>query len=208
MGDDCHRFGVTIVHDGVKVIEVLPRSPRYPWTTCPAAGAHLAQRMKGVPLADAATVENQRQHCTHMYDLFLLGATYAGDSEPLAYEIRVSDPVDGVQLAEIDRNGVLLLVWHVGKTDPGDGVAGGDFRALEAWSRTLPRDLQEAARMLRRGVLVSGGRHMDFPAGSPASEVSISGVCYTFQPERAAGALRVANTLRDFSGNLDVMLKA
>ena len=37
--DDFHRFGVTLRHDGRAVTAVEGRSIRYPWSSCPLAGA-------------------------------------------------------------------------------------------------------------------------------------------------------------------------
>ena len=37
MEDDFHRFGVTLRHDGERVVEVVGDGTRFPWTTCPSA---------------------------------------------------------------------------------------------------------------------------------------------------------------------------
>jgi hypothetical protein len=206
MEDDCHHFGVTIGHDHTLITSIQTSSPRYPWTTCPAAGEHLISRMRGVALAAAADVDDQRQHCTHVYDLFVLAAHHAHDKQPMQYDIRVTDPVDGMMLAELDRNGETILRWRVGDPSQRDRIPGGDFKALSAWSKTPPSELQEAARMLRRGVLVSGGRHFDLAAGTLASAFNPQAVCYTFQPQRAVNAIRMSNSLRDFSVNPDSLL--
>jgi hypothetical protein len=206
MEDDCHYFGVTIVHDGNLITDLQTSATRFPWTTCPAAGDHLISRMRGVPLIKAADVEDQRQHCTHVYDLFVLAARHALESKPMQYDIRVTDPVDDVMLAELDRNGETLLRWRVGDASGRDGIPGGDSQALSAWSKTLAPELQEAARMLRRGILVSNGRRFDLPAGTPASTFHPQAVCYSFQPERAVNALRTVNSFRDFSADPDRLL--
>lgn len=208
MEDDCHHFGVTLIHDGETIERVDTREPRHPWTTCPLAGSHLRERMAGVKLAEAADVESQRQHCTHMYDLFVLGARHALDAASTFYDIRVEDPVAGVQLAELDRDAETLLRWRANDPSGQGGIPGGSFRAMEDWSRTLPDAMQEPARMLRRGMLVSGGRNIDFPVGRSAAALlpMLSGVCFTFQPETAPNALRVAGTLRDFSHHPERML--
>lgn len=206
MEDDCHRFGITILHDGTRVTEVQSRSPRHPWTTCPAAGDFLATRMKGVTLEEAPHVENQRQHCTHLYDLFIMGVAHAGEDQALTYDIRVADPVDGMRMARVSRNGAPLLAWRL-DGNALDGAPGGNFHALEIWSRTLLHDQQEAARMLRRGAMVSRGRAIDFPVGGSASSVGLDrAVCYSFQPERGDLAFRVPDTLRDFAAHPELLL--
>lgn len=208
MEDDCHHFGVTVFHDATTIERVETREPRHPWTTCVLAGTYLRDRMAGVTLAHAADVENQRQHCTHLYDLFVMAAAHAHDEAETFYDIRVDDPVGGVKLAELDRDGATLLRWRMGDDTARDGVPGGNFRALETWSRTLPLDLAEAARMLRRGVMVSGGRSLDFPAGQTAGALlpQMSGACFTFQPERAGSAVRMPGSLRDYAQHPEKML--
>lgn len=205
MEDDFHHFGVTVFHDGLTVAAVETREPRHPWTMCLLAGAYLRERMAGVALADAARVENQRQHCTHLYDLFVLGAAHSHDPAPTRYDIRVADVVAGVQLAELDRNGATVLRWRVGDGSAPDGIAGGNFAALEAWSRTLPDHLHEAARMLRRAVKVGRARGFTMPENAGMLP-HMSGACFSFQPERAALALRMPDTIRDFSHDPDAML--
>lgn len=207
MEDDAHCFGVTIIHDGSVIEAVETRAPRFPWTTCPAAGTYLSERMTGVLLAQAADVENQRHHCTHMYDLFVLAARHAADQAPLTYDIRVSDPDRGVRETDVARNGDVILRWKLGGSAGAEDGLGGDMTALDAWTRELPLDLQEAGRMLRRGAMVSGTRFFDFPVGAPAAGMSqMIGACFTYQPERAGTALRVTDTIRDFSDNPEKML--
>jgi len=50
MEDDFHRFGVTVRHDGARVVEVEGEGERYPWTTCPAAVEPL-RALAGAPLS-------------------------------------------------------------------------------------------------------------------------------------------------------------
>jgi hypothetical protein len=199
MEDDAHCFGVTIFHDGATIERVETREPRHPWTSCPMAGAFLRERMQGLSLTEAPDVEDQRQHCTHIYDLFILGVRHAHEHLPTSYSIRVADKdAEGRKLAQIDRNGTPLFSCADGQ----------DQRALAAWSATLPDAMQEAARMLRRGALVALGRGMIFPVADTADALMdrMSGACFTFQPERAAQAVRVPDNVRDFSNTSEKML--
>jgi hypothetical protein len=199
MEDDAHCFGVTVFHDGTAIQQVETRELRHPWTLCPAAGAFLRERMQGLLLADAAYVEDQRQHCTHVYDLFVLAVRHAADRDATTYTIRVRDKDgDGRKLAEIDRNGALLLSFPDGQ----------DMRGLAIWSATLSDDLQEAARMLRRGAMVGQARGMHFPETGTAAALldTMKGACFTFQPERAADAIRIPDSVRDFSREPEKML--
>ena len=199
MEDDAHCFGVTIFHDGTTIDRVETREPRHPWTICPMAGAFLRERMQRLSLAKAPYVEDQRQHCTHVYDLFVLGVRHVADDHPTIYAIRITDKdADGRKLAEIDRNGALLLTFADGQ----------DLRALAAWSATLPEEMQEAARMLRRGAMVGLSRGLTFSGGDTAAALMdrMSGACFTFQPDRAAQANRMPDSVRDFSNTPEKML--
>lgn len=208
MEDDAHRFGVSLIHDREFIKGVETRAPRYPWSTCPAAGGFLAERMTGAALADAAKVENQRDHCTHMYDLLVVAAGHALDAAAFTYDIRVSDPSGGMRVAEIDRDGDTILRWQFDNlTENAAGVPTSDRKAFETWTRTLPDALLEAGRMLRRGVMVSGTRFFDFPVGAAASGMKqMIGSCFTYAPQRADSALRERDTIRDFSESPERML--
>lgn len=208
MEDDAHRFGVSLIHDGVTIKAVETRAPRYPWSTCPGAATFLAARMTGVALAQAAKVENQRDHCTHLYDLFVIAANHARDTEPLTYDVRVADARDGVSAVELDRNGQTILRWQLDASheDAPDEHRGGR-RALEAWTRSLPDELTEAGMILRRGLMVSGTRSFDFPVGAAAAGMTqMIGSCFTFSSGRAEHALREPDTVRDFSEDPDRLL--
>lgn len=207
MEDDAHCFGVTLIHDGVTIEAVETSAPRFPWTTCPAAGAFLIERMTGVALADAARTDNQRDHCTHVYDLFVIAARHALDAEPLTYDIRVADPGGDGRLAAIDLDGETVLRWRFEDQKSVAQALTGSRRDFDAWTRTLSPELQEAGLLLRRGVMVSGTRFFDFPVGSAAAGMQqMIGACFTYQAGRAGTALRVADTIRDFSNEPEKML--
>lgn len=208
MEDDAHCFGVSLVHDGVHIAAVETRAPRFPWTTCPGAGVFLVERMTGAALADAARIDNQRDHCTHLYDLFVVAARHAHDAAAFTYDVRVSDPRDGVIVAEIDRDGETVLRWQFDDVKANaQGVPMPDRRAFDAWTRAQPEELLEAGLMLRRGTLVSATRFFDFPVGAPASRMThMIGSCFTFSSARAAEALREPDTTRDFSREPGKML--
>ena len=70
--DDFHRFGVALRHDGLRVVEARADARRFPWETCPGAGARI-EELVGTPLVvravDLAAHTDPRLHCTHLYDL-------------------------------------------------------------------------------------------------------------------------------------------
>lgn len=208
--DDFHHFGVDLPHDGQTVLDLITHAPRYPWTTCPAAGAYLETRLRGVALAKVAEVEDQRQHCTHLYDLAMAAARHALHEKPVVYDISVAELETGGALAELRVDGAPSLRWRLGVEGKQDGVVGGDLggdlAALNRWTGALPPEMAEAGLMFRRGVTISGGRRLDLEHYKTASEVGPTGVCYTFQPERAAVSARVLGAIRDFSEHPDDLL--
>jgi hypothetical protein len=199
--DDFHNFWVEIEHDGEHVLNLRTGAERWPWSTCPAAGLHLAQRMKGAPLAMLSQVDSALSHCTHQHDLALLAAAHAADTQPTLYSSFSSDRTEPTRTAILYRNGEPELLWEIQDSDivsPGLGH-GLSLRRLKEWEVTLSPDQREAARVLRRTIFISGGRCYDYQQTLTADQVTQSvGACYTFQPERSAGAVLVMD-LHDFS---------
>lgn len=201
--DDFHHFTVEILHDGERILDVVADAIRFPWSTCDMAALFLADRLKGTPLADAASFDDQFSHCTHLFDLALLAATHALDAGPSLFSMFVSDAVDNRQRAELRRNGELVLAWDlegsiiVAPTAP----AGESLRRLREWLPTLTAELREPAKLLRRAVFISSARPLSFDGIANAAAVRGQvGACFTFQPERAVNSHRTANSRRDFTG--------
>jgi uncharacterized membrane protein len=187
--DDFHNFRVEIRHDGERVLELRTLSVRAPWTTCPTAGEFLAERMTGQRLDSLAEVDSPLLHCTHQYDIALLAAAHALDTQPTLYSSFVSDRQSPTRTAELYRNGRLELAWEIvdGQiVSPGIGH-GESLRKLSTWSADLPPDQREAARVLRRSAFIWGGRIFDYTLTPTADKVvQTTGGCYTFQPVRSA----------------------
>lgn len=198
--DDFHHFWVEIEHDGARVKAMRTGAERWPWTACPTAGLYLAERMRGAPLDALAQVDSPLSHCTHQYDLALLAAAHAHDTEPTLYSTFSSDR-ENPRVAELYRNATLELHWKLDGSDivsPGLGH-GLSLRQLKQWEKALTPDQREAARVLRRTIFITGGRAFDYDGKATADKVTQSvGACYTFQPERSA---RAALTMvqRDFT---------
>jgi len=205
--DDFHHFGVDLVHDGEVVTEVVTHAPRFPWATCPAAGAYLQAQFRGARLDSFGAGEDQRQHCTHFYDLAMAAARHALDDAPVVYDISVDEAAEGGALAELHINGTPALKWRMGAAAERDGIPGGDMAAFQQWTRSLPEAMTEAGLMFRRAAPISGGRRLNLEGFRTASEVGPKGVCYTFQPERAAEAARIIGAIRDFSEHPEAMLR-
>ncbi|TVV73346.1 DUF2889 domain-containing protein [Sphingomonas solaris] len=198
--DDYHRMVVTLEHaDGI-VRRVTSEMKRRPWTSCPGAMAMLERTFTGVALADVVRRGDKTINCTHLYDLALFAAAHAGEGAAIAYDIVVTDAVEGQRSARLSRNGVPLLEWRL----EGDlflappALAGTRMAALGEWIARQDRATAEAGRILRWAAILALGRAMAIPAGLSAT-VFPSGACYTFQPETAQGATRLAGADVDFS---------
>jgi hypothetical protein len=196
--DDYHCMAVTLRHEGGVVTAVDAVMDRAPWTTCPGAPAVLAATFSGVALAAVAGRGEKQANCTHLHDLAVLAAAHAGDAAPTRYEMLVSDAVDGLIAAEIQRDGTTVhRIEHRDDivTAP-DVIAGTSLFKLRGWIETLDPTPREAARLLQWGTIIAHGRAIPMERQSDASRMPPN--CYTFQPERKVDAKRVGKVL-DFS---------
>lgn len=198
--DDYHRMAVTLAHrDGV-VTAISSEMKRAPWTTCPGAMAQLAATFTGQALVDFAKRGEKTRNCTHLHDLALFAAVHAADEAPTAYDIAVSDPVDGITHAVLARNGARALRWTLegdSLTAPQEMV-GRRLGDLGDWIAQQNAAGREAARILRWAAILAFGRAMDMPAGLSATAFP-GGACYTFQSAMAAVARRLPGADHDFS---------
>ncbi|MDE1145129.1 MAG: hypothetical protein PW843_00720 [Azospirillaceae bacterium] len=209
--DDFHHMTVVVDHADGLVTRLEACTERAPWSLCPAAATFLETRLPGSSLAGAADADDPHMHCTHHYDLFVVAAAHAGETVSITYDITVSDAVDGLRQAEIRRDGVPLLSWGLAGlvlSVPAD-LAGQDLRRFAQWMDRLPSALHLAAQMLRRGILVSGGRDLPMTGLDTAAALMprMAGACFTFQPAVAAMARRSPEFRRDFSDKADDLLR-
>ncbi|MFC3172694.1 DUF2889 domain-containing protein [Novosphingobium bradum] len=198
--DDYHRMVVTLGHDGARVTSVEAAMKRSPWTTCPGAIRQLAQTFTGLTLDAAGARAEKTRNCTHLFDLATFACAHAGEAGPVAYEIIVTDPVDGAQVTQLWRNGALLFDWRMagGRFAAPAELAGADRSAIPGWVAAQPPELQEAARILRWAAMIAIGRGHDIPAGIDATRFG-SGACFSFQPEVAGIARRRPGADVDFA---------
>ena len=152
------------------------------------------------PLGALITREARVRNCTHLFDLATFAAAHAGEALAIAYEIEVSDPVEGVSIARLWRNGVLLYDW--GYTDQAfvapETMAAMPLAELGRWIGAQPAERQEAARILRWATMIAMGRRLEIAAGSSATRFA-SGACFTLQPDMAPIARRRPGAEIDFS---------
>lgn len=198
--DDWHRMVVTLHHRDGTITRAVSDMKRWPWTTCRGAIDQLAETFCGVPLAEAARRGERTRNCTHLHDLALFAAAHAHETLTVAYDVRVSDPVRGRREARLARGGRPSLAWTFEDdliTEPAE-LAGRGLADLSDWIANLPREEREAARILRWAAIMAYGRAMVIETGTPATRFA-GGACYTFQPERAARAVRRPAAHRDLS---------
>lgn len=196
--DDYHCMSVTVVHDGQCATGIEPVMRRAPWTTCPGAVEVLQETFTGVRLAEFASRGARKANCTHLHDLAQLAAAHAFDETASVYDILVSDPVDGRRQAELRRDGRTVLAWVEAGSEilePAE-LAGTSLWELQHWIASQDPAMAEAARILRWGNLIANGRQIPIEQQSDASRMPPN--CYTFQPDRAAVAVRVGE-IHDFS---------
>ncbi|MFJ3370571.1 DUF2889 domain-containing protein [Pseudomonas sp. NPDC086251] len=214
--DDFHHFGVTVEHDDLHITAVRMAAPRSPWVTCSGAQAPL-QALVGSPLisraSDIGALIDMRQQCTHVHDL--TGLTLAhikrGDCER-RYEITIEDrevyawngihPTMGPTRARVLRDGEEVMYWEVDNgciTGPAPFTGQTLERGFRQWTESLSEEAAEQATLLRRAILVAGGRTIDHDRFHNAAEFGQPALCYSFQPERSHKALRSRGTTRDYA---------
>ena len=214
--DDFHHFVLTLRHDGQVVTGIEVQAPRTPWSVCPQA-AKLLPQFIGMPLTPAIAWQlpglDAKQHCTHQYDLAVLALAHARRQGRCDYTVSVSDVSNQLQHACLWRNGARVLDWQLQGTRiaSADALDGHDLRQLGSWAHdTLDAHLLEAAYVLRRAVMVSGGRRVDLDRFNNAGQAMarMAGGCYVFQPGHAEQAMRVRGSTRtnlvDHTGLLEV----
>lgn len=196
--DDYHHMGVTLHHDDETITRVAADMVRAPWSTCPGAVEQLAATFTGARLADAAKRGEKQLNCTHLHDMAVIAAGHARGAVPIRYEITVTDKVDTVRIAEITRDGALLLriVERDGTIEAPSEAAGKTLFQLGDWIASLDRDGQEAARLLRWGAIIAHGRAIPMENQSDATRMAPN--CFTFQESRKGKAKRVGEVV-DFS---------
>lgn len=206
--DDMHCMRVLLRHDGTCVQSVEAEMIRAPWTTCPGAPEQLCKTFSGVALAAFARRGERQSNCTHLHDLALLAAAHAQDGAVLVYDILVSDPVAGLRLAELRRNGQCVLAWQErgNHIESPAAMAGLASNQLRPWIDALTGEALEHARLLRWAAMLAHGRTIPLAQQSDAMRMPPN--CYSFQPAQQMRARRIVD-LREFSrGGLQPLQEA
>ncbi|MET1756719.1 DUF2889 domain-containing protein [Novosphingobium sp. RD2P27] len=198
--DDIHSMAVRLHHDGLRVNEVETFLDRMPWNTCPGAAAVLVDTFSGKPLAEVTLRTARKANCTHLHDLAVIAAQHAQDSAETIFDIRVSDPVDGLRMLELDRNGNAVLQWveQDGQIVSPPEVAGRSLMTLRDALSAMSPEQSQAGRLLQWAGLVAHGRTIPLERQSDAMQMPAN--CYAFQPKRALLARRVGAVI-DFTSS-------
>lgn len=214
--DDFHRFRVTLVHDGSRIVEARGEALRYPWSACPGAVEPL-HALEGAPLPERCTElarhADPHLNCTHLFDLAGLAAVHARvGRERRRYDVTVPDRDDEWRTSpSVERDGEIVLAWETeaGTISAPDEHAGVSLRGgFRSWVESLPPDEGEAAWILRRATEIAMGRVTPWDRFEHAIDVGefMLGTCHAFQPGTAETATRIRGTIRDFTDDADGLL--
>lgn len=214
--DDFHHFGVTVEHHDGRVTAVRVDTVRYPWATCCEVAAPL-QQLCGQPLvgraSDIGALVEMRLQCTHVFDLTgLVLAHIVRGGERRRYEVLVDDfevlgwngrhPQLGATRASLSQDGRPVMAWQVDRNciiAPAEYAGQGLDTGFRAWTEAMATEPAEHATILRRAILVAGGRTVDHDLIASAAVAGQPALCHSFQPVRREQALRMLGSTRDYS---------
>ncbi|MES2258453.1 MAG: DUF2889 domain-containing protein [Pseudomonadota bacterium] len=221
--DDFHHFGVSVEHDGSVVTAVRVDPVRYPWATCAQVATPL-QELVGKPLvaraSDIGMLVDMRNQCTHVFDLTgLVLAHIRRDEERRRYEVLVDDleilrweggrPKFGGTHASLKKNGACVMRWKIDSnriSAPPQFAGQALDTGFRAWTEAMDPEPAEYATILRRAILVAGGRAVDHDLVPSAGALGMPALCHSFQPVRREHALRMMGSTRNYEASADGML--
>jgi hypothetical protein len=223
--DDFHHFGVTVNHDGEAVTGVSMVTPRHPYSTCPSAAEPLRELI-GAPLVKRASEVGRwidmRQQCTHVFDLAGLALAHAAAGRThRRYQTTIDDRhvvevhssgrrTLGSGRAVLLQDGVEVLVWDLDRheiTGPDEWAGQSLNKGFRARTETLALEPAEQATILRRAIMVAGGRSADRDAASLPRENTKPAVCHTYQPSQRPHAQWISDSVWDWSGAQEDLLE-
>jgi len=109
----------------------------------------------------------------------------------------------------LKQNDICVARWSLDDqiiTAPAEHAGQSLQRGFREWTEAMPEQEAEYATILRRAIMVGSARPIDMVGAETAADLGNAAVCYSFQPERSKIALRMAGSLRDFSGGSQSML--
>ena len=222
--DDFHHFGVTLVHEGTVITDVSATAVRYPWTSCGFA-PHALQPLIGKTISPRSSDIGQRlamrEQCTHIFDLTGLVMAHAmrgiahrhyqtiTESRQILGWKNHKNPIFGPTTICLLQDGIKAMQWHsergeIVDSDTGHHQALG--RGFREWTESLDVECGEYATIMRRALLVSGGRSMVHDNYPNAAAMDQPELCYSFQASRREKAMRMHNTTKDYADSPEAML--
>lgn len=221
--EDCnHGFQVTVFHQHNIVTDIKPQFMRIPFTTCGGAETPL-KKLLGASLsatpAELLALAPPLSNCTHLHDLTLLTIGHGQrEVDVVQYDVEVSDAKEGVSDLRVwrrvdDEEPILMHHWQSQNymiASPPELKDKPLFMGFSRWANEMFKDIaNEAAFVLQKGNLVSIGRMLDVNAmtGSRAKDENDRVACHTYSPENSANAIRLGNTVRDFTHTPEQLLK-
>jgi hypothetical protein len=222
--DDFHHYGVTVIHDRKTVKGVRMAAIRVPWTACPEAAAPL-QQLVGKPLVSRASNIGlhlqMRQQCTHVFDLAGLVLAHAAQGRiHRRYHVVVPDReilgympngkrIQGPAKITLRQDDEQVMWWNM----EGRRIAGPEKYAgqtldtgFRVWTETMPEEEAEYCSIMRRAILVAGGRVRNLDNATTAAAENNPPLCHTFQPGIAPTALRVKGANINYEDRPELML--
>ncbi|MDG2005593.1 MAG: hypothetical protein P8J20_19895 [Novosphingobium sp.] len=188
--DDMHSFRIRLDQEGGRITSVHATPVRTPWSMCPGAATHIEKELTGELLSEVAA-RDPSQQCTHLFDLAILCAAHAGDSDPTTFDMQVADRVGATDLGggltsgTLSVNGVEKMHWQLDGTmiEAPERFAGRDMKRVSRWKHEFPPEEAEWATLLRRAIFIAPARVYDPPFGKKAGEMGEfrMGVCYNYQ---------------------------
>jgi hypothetical protein len=223
--DDFHHFSVTVRHDGEFVTDVSMLAPRHPYSTCPTA-AEPIRELIGAPLvkraSDVGRWINMRMQCTHIFDLAGLALAHAAAGRThRRYQTTIDDrsivevhPSGrrslGAGRAVLLQDGIEVLVWDIEGheiTGPNEWAGQSLNKGFRGKTETLELESAEHATILRRAIMIAGGRSADRDSTLLPRENTKPAVCHTYQPAQRPIAEWIPSSVRDWSGMQDELLE-
>ena len=222
--DDFHCFGVVLHHDGQRVSDIHLSSNRYPFTTC--SGAELPLKsLVGAPLEVRASAVGKwidmRMQCTHAFDLAgLCLAQAAKNRADRRYESVIEDRkiietlengsrILGSGGAKLYMNKKVVLAWELHRNriiSPGSWKEQSLGKGFRERTDNLEVELAEFATVLRRAVMVAGGRSGNRAAKVNPRDTSKPAVCHSYREPQRAIARSIPESLRNWQESSEGML--
>ncbi len=217
--DSCHGFRATIDHDGDRITAVNADTLRIPFNTC-AGATRPIQALVGIAIGSDPKTINQSvdpfSNCTHLFDLSVLAIAHAARGEAtrlydvVVYDEQGDEPADAI--VSLDGREILRFKtrqWEL--LGPPELRGKALFRGFAAWANDyFQGDEREAAFVLQKGYFVSSARRIDSPKieGSRGTEYPhIAGACHTYSAGVVEQAVRLPDTIRDFTDSPEQLLQ-